>query len=124
MFPEVWTGVVCGVYTASPAVLAGYARYAVQDKTYPGMVLADDPRAAVEGVVYFDLDAADLQALDVFEGDDYRRVQVALRLTDDTTITAWTYVYLPTWRLSNQSWLPEHFKLQRFLESYCKEKLG
>lgn len=122
MFPEVWNQVVQGQYPQAVAVARGYRRFAVQDETYPGMI--EISGAEVQGVVYFDVGSPDLAALDAFEGEDYRRVSIPLDLADGSPIQAETYLYLPLARLSQRDWRPENFEMRRFLETYCRARLG
>lgn len=122
MFAPVWERVVAGRYRSSAATLAGHARFALRDDTYPGTVAA--PGGTVAGVVYFDIDAADLAALDHFEGSEYRRTDVQLRLDDGSVLAAQTYLFEAHGRLSDQPWNPDTFALERFLDSYCRDKLG
>lgn len=117
MFPEVWRRVVRGDYRCAPASVAGYARYAIAGETYPGMIRLGDGR--VEGVVYFDVAAQDVAALDVFEGAEYRRDTVTVRLQSGAVAEAATYIYLVPGRLLESPWLPESFQMQRFLDTYC-----
>lgn len=122
MFAPVWGRVVRGTYRSAAAQLAGYRRYALADDTYPGMVLQDG--ASVEGVLYFDVDDTDLAALDHFEGAEYRRCSVVLDTHTPTATAAHTYVFEAVQRLSQQPWDPASFALQRFLDSYCRDKLS
>ena len=75
MFPQIWQRVACvtssGDYRSAPAIAPGCARYALVDDIYPGMIVS--PNASAEGVLYFDVDAQDVAALDAFESDEYRR---------------------------------------------------
>lgn len=122
MFPAIWQRVVRGSYRALPATAAGFARYAVREATYPGMVR--EPGAAVEGVVYLDVDATDLAALDAFEGDEYRRETITVRLADGARLTADAYVFLAVQRLLPTPWEPEAFQAARFMASYCPDERG
>ncbi|GAA4033178.1 gamma-glutamylcyclotransferase family protein [Actimicrobium antarcticum] len=122
MFPVVWQRVVRGEYIAEPARIADYQRYAVRGDTYPG--ITPRPGGSVDGLVYLNVDAADLAALDHFEGDGYRRIRVAASTTSGDTIMVQTYVFRNPAALSDQPWLPQAFQLQRFLETYCRDKLG
>ena len=121
MFAPVWERVVQGRYRQATAVLARHARFALLDDSYPGMVSAAD--SSVPGVVYFDIDGADLAALDHFEGHEYRRTNVQLRLDDGTPLAAQTYLFEALGRLSDQPWDPATFAMDRFLDSYCRDKL-
>jgi len=78
MFPEVWQRVVRGDYRSAPAVLDGHARFALAGETYPGAIARSG--AIVAGIVYFDVSDADVAALDAFEGSQYRRDRVRIRL--------------------------------------------
>ena len=122
MFAPVWSIVVEGVYRSLAATLVDHARQAVVAQDYPGMV--PRPGATVSGVVYLDVDAADLARLDRFEGDDYRRESVEVMSGDGSAVTAETYVYLPTERLLPAPWEPGAFALQRFLDTYCRDWSG
>lgn len=122
MFAPVWQRVVAGSYRSVPATLDGHARFSLAGDTYPGMLARADH--AVRGVLYFDVAAADLAALDSFEGDQYQRCQVETRTDDGLAVCAETYVFEAVHRLSDQAWEPENFALQQFLDSYCRDKLG
>ncbi|WP_293776674.1 gamma-glutamylcyclotransferase family protein [uncultured Oxalicibacterium sp.] len=119
MFPAVWERVVRGRYRSAPAMLPGYARHAVEGETYPGMVQQSD--SAVNGVLYFDVDEADLLALDVFEGGEYRREQVRVSIAADENQMAATYVFMAADRLTRQPWQPEAFRMQHFMDAYCPD---
>ena len=122
MFPQVWQRVVRGIYRAAKGTLADCCRYAIDRETYPGMVR--ETGASVTGVVYFDVDTADLTALDAFEGPDYLREAVGVALESGDIVPAETYFYLPRVRLLEMPWEPEAFQLQRFLDTYCRTRLG
>lgn len=122
MFPEVWRRVVRGEYRSAPAVLDGHARYALAGETYPGTIARSG--ASVAGIVYFDVSDADVAALDAFEGSEYRRDQVQVSLASGEAADAHTYIYLLPQKLSESPWLPETFQMQRFLGTYCRERLG
>ena len=122
MFPEVWNRVVRGSYRAERARLDGHGRFEIVGETYPGMVMLDG--ASVEGVLYFDVEAADIAALDAFEGDQYRRANVQVRLDSGATVQAGTYIYLLAQKLSDSPWRPEAFQMAKFIGSYCRQKLG
>ncbi len=116
-FPAVWSRVVAGSYRSMAASAAGYARYTVRGETYPGAVA--ELGAVLQGVVYFDVDAADCAALDQFEGPDYRRIGIAVLGADGNTHAAQTYMYLRHDKLGKVIWKPEEFALREFLDTYC-----
>ena len=122
MFAEVWTRVVTGRYRALAARLADHARFAVAGETYPGMIASAG--ATVDGVLYLDVDDADVARLDRFEGDDYRRETVTLACADGSTRTGDTYVYLPRDRLTKSPWDPDAFPMDVFIATYCRDHLA
>lgn len=118
MFAQVWQYVVRGNYRSAAATVIDHGRFTVTDKTYPGMI--ELANAAVRGVVYFDVTAQDVAALDAFEGPDYRRDCIAASLDSGEILKVSTYIYLDQARLSARPWLPEQFQMQRFLATYCR----
>lgn len=122
MFPEIWQRVVRGNYRSATATLPGFARYALADDTYPGMVAQAE--AVVEGVLYYDVAPPDLAALDAFEGREYRREKVNVVIESGETVIACTYIFLAEQRLSGLPWEPQAFQMSRFIGTYCSDKLG
>lgn len=122
MFPEIWQRVVRGNYRSATATLPGFARYALADDTYPGMVAQAE--AAVEGLLYYDVAPPDLAALDAFEGREYRREKVNVVIKSGETVIACTYIFLAEQRLSGLPWEPQAFQMSRFIGTYCSDKLG
>ena len=121
MFPEVWTRVVVGDYRSVRARLEGHARFEVRDQSYPGMVA--QAGSSVEGVLYLDVGDADFARLDHFEGDDYARASIEVACEDGIARAAETYVYRLRDRLLNTLWQADRFAMQRFLDTYCRDKL-
>jgi gamma-glutamylcyclotransferase (GGCT)/AIG2-like uncharacterized protein YtfP len=143
MFAPVWQRVVGGAYRSAPAWLDGYARHALADDAYPGMIEAAGSR--VDGLVYFDVTDADLARLDAFEGDEYRRIAVSLTLREAAPdgspgpagsagslpdaeptrrLSAQTYLFTAVHRLAPHAWEPGRFALAGFMATYCRDKLG
>ena len=122
MFAPVWQRVVSGRYRSEAADLAGYRRLAIVDETYPGIVEID--AGSVAGTLYLDVNDADLQALDDFEGTDYQRRAVQVTTPAGTLATAQTYVFLAPQRLASHDWNPAAFPLARFMATYCRDRLG
>ena len=122
MFPAVWQRVVSAQYQSLPATVQDFRRFAVLNDTYPGLIAS--PGGSVEGVIYHNVAPDDVARLDHFEGDDYRRIEIDAHLTDGSTQLVQTYLMLRPQGLSDQPWLPENFALQRFLDTYCRDKLG
>lgn len=117
MFDEVWSRLVAGSYTHVEATAHGYARFGVRDQTYPGAI--HHSGASLEGVVYFDVDPADLARIDRFEGEDYRRVEVDLFCADGRRVLAAMYLFLPAERLDDTPWRPETFAADTFFNTYA-----
>jgi gamma-glutamylcyclotransferase (GGCT)/AIG2-like uncharacterized protein YtfP len=122
MFADVWSRVVKGRYASIEGRVEHHARYAIDGADYPGMVARDGSR--VTGRLYLDIDDDDLRRLDEFEGVDYRRDVVTVTAADGIVRDAETYVYLRGERLLDTAWVPEEFAMQRFLETYCRDRLG
>jgi gamma-glutamylcyclotransferase (GGCT)/AIG2-like uncharacterized protein YtfP len=114
--PEVVELVVGRVLPARPARLHDYARHRVRDQLYPGIV--PRPGASTVGTLLVDLDDADLQRLDDFEGSLYVRTRVEVFLPvligSDRELcrTAFTYVVRRDCvdRLSDDAWSRERFE--------------
>jgi gamma-glutamylcyclotransferase (GGCT)/AIG2-like uncharacterized protein YtfP len=92
-----------------PALLAGYARHAVRDEDYPGMVPLTGVQVA--GVLYRGLSEGALDRLDRFEGEMYERRRVCVRDARGLDTEAWTYVFRSGFshRLLPGDWSFEHF---------------
>ncbi|KAL5117498.1 hypothetical protein ACEQ8H_004663 [Pleosporales sp. CAS-2024a] len=101
-----------------PAVLHAHQRHRVRHADYPALVPAS-PSASVRGTLVEGLSDADLWRLDVFEGHEYARTRVDVRLlrdadadadADGPPITADTYVWVAgRERLEAQEWDFVHF---------------
>jgi gamma-glutamylcyclotransferase (GGCT)/AIG2-like uncharacterized protein YtfP len=116
MFAPVWRHVVRSTYRFEAAAIEGHARYAVRGELYPGLIA--EAHASTAGVVYFDVRAEDVLALDLFEGDEYRRETVKVRLADGRLVDADTYIYCKEGGLSLHPWVPEAFDMQGFMQTY------
>jgi hypothetical protein len=130
MFPAVWTRVVAGSYRSLPATLHGFRRQRVRGQDYPALEHAPAGPGTVEGVLYLEVNADDLAALDAFEGPDYRRIEVPLILgqppADEptaaaTVVTADTYLFVAADKVEPGDWDPAAFerdRMGRFLREY------
>lgn len=139
MFDEVWSRIVSGRYTSVPATLAGYSRFAVTGEQYPGVIPGADPSAdpgtvsdtaidastvppMVEGVLYYGVNEADVERLDIFEGEFYNRCTEQVTVAGGM-ISAQVYVIKPAYQylLAPEAWDVERFKQQglvEFIERY------
>ena len=124
MYPLVWERVVAGRYRALPGTVRGFARRRIAGEVYPAMLRAS-PASAVEGVLYLDLSAGDVAALDHFEGSAYERIEVMVETADGDSYPAWSYLYVDSSRVEEAPWEPGRFAgedLAYFIDSYCRER--
>ncbi len=91
MCEDIMSAVAAARCAHRAAVLDGYRRAPVVGEQYPGMVPASGGR--VRGVLYLDLPESAWPRLDAFEGGQYRREQVRVRLEDGRCEAAWAYVF-------------------------------
>ena len=102
-----------------PAMLPGYVRHRVVDCDYPAIVASSEPTSCVRGTFVEGLTAADIWRLDIFEGDEYERVKVPLRLLDEDDrqgdeMMAETYVWIaPRTMLEAREWDFQEFKREK-----------
>jgi gamma-glutamylcyclotransferase (GGCT)/AIG2-like uncharacterized protein YtfP len=121
MFPEVWDRVVGRGFTPAPATATGFAVYRVRNGLYPVLVRAVASQV-VQGVVYRDLDAETIAALDAYESDFYERIAIDATLADGTTLTSQAYL-LSSENLrhaSEEPWDAADFK-RNSLASYLRQ---
>ena len=134
MFPAIWTRVVAGRYRSLPARLRGFRRLRVRGEDYPALervpgAAPADGSAAVDGVLYLDVAATDLAALDRFEGADYRRIEVAVVVRQDASggppagsaLLAAPYLFVADHKVEPVAWDPVEFereRIARFLREY------
>ena len=139
MFDEVWSRIVSGHYASAPATLSGYSRFAVIGEQYPGVIPGADSgidlgtvsdtaidantvAPMVEGVVYYGVNEADMERLDIFEGEFYNRCTEQVTVAG-AMISAQVYVIKPAYQylLAPEAWDIERFKqqgLEEFIERY------
>lgn len=80
-----------GLPAARPARLDGFSRHPVAGEEYPG--IRANSGHAVDGVLYLDVSPEQLARLDAFEGAQYLRRPVTVRLADGSRQEAQTYVF-------------------------------
>ena len=111
--PDVLTLVLGHAVDPAPRIAALAPRHRVvffPQRTYPALV--PDPTTVAEGPLLRDLSAADLAALDLFEGDEYSRkaVEIIVSGTPERADVYWPEVPIqaggPDWRL--QDWTTRH----------------
>lgn len=101
------------------ASLRGYRCEGVRGAAYPAII--EDPSRSVTGRLYHGLSPTALNALDRFEGDEYRRRVVTVVAVDGRAQQAWCYVIAPRWRrrLDGRLWDPEQFE-RWYLAAYLR----
>ena len=87
----------------------GYSRRSVKGEVYPALV--SDEKGEVEGILYKDVPAGAWDRLDRFEGEIYSRQSVQIRLPDEITVPAETYVVGPAFpnHLEETEWNFDNF---------------
>ena len=75
--PEPWQA---SLLTIKPAILHAYCRHKVRDCDYPAII--PSASSTVRGTVVTGLTTGDLWRLDIFEGDEYARKKVKVRVLD------------------------------------------
>lgn len=122
MFDQVWARVVAGNYQKTAAVLKGYDRKRVRGGSYP-VVYPSSIHSQVPGIVYFGVSSADLEKLDLFEGEYYVKKNELVATREGKTVSAAVYVlkeeYYPM--ISFEEWDAAHFEkvdMQRFIDRY------
>lgn len=118
MFADVFLQVTGQTCQSTPAELVGWRRYGLKGLSYPGAVQTDQANDRIQGVLWFDVSAAALAALDQFEGDQYRRVTTHAQTNDGKTFQVQIYEWLMTSELEG-SWSPEVFN-QRHRASFVQ----
>ena len=114
--PEVMLAVTGRSFKSIPAVLNGYQRLAVKNKTYPAILKRDG--CYVNGVLYQNIDAEAITLLDQFEDVCYDRELVDIDV-DNKMEKAFVYVWKDEYKnqLSNEEWCLEEFK-RKYLKRY------
>lgn len=122
MWADIWASVCGREHAAVDAELQGYARHPVRGQDYPGLAAAGAD-AVVAGRLYLDVDEAPLARLDAFEGAEYERVTVTVRLADGRREAAFCYLFRAAFagRLFPGDWNPVAFEAEgkaRFVAAY------
>jgi gamma-glutamylcyclotransferase (GGCT)/AIG2-like uncharacterized protein YtfP len=118
LIPDVMRRVTGRTLRATAATLRGYVALRVKGEVYPALVAFPDK--LVEGILYFDLDAATLKRLDTFEGAGYRRTTVTVETCTGEWEEAVVYLARPALRreLLAKEWDADEFRerhLRKFL---------
>jgi hypothetical protein len=110
-----------------PAVLQGYRRRRAQYGDYPG--ITPDPHHEVRGMYVTGLTDANMHDLNTFEGEDYVRKTVKVRLLTEVgddkgsgnvegeEVECEMYVFLEKSSLEDSEWDFEEFRMQKMHEA-------
>ncbi|KAK9775591.1 hypothetical protein SCAR479_07697 [Seiridium cardinale] len=116
-----------------PALLHGYCRRRVRDADYPG--ITPDPDHEVRGMLVTGLTSANIYHLDFFEGDEYTRekvkVKVLTRVGDDEgkgnvegeEVETEVYVFKSPEYLEDREWDFHEFRTQK-MKRWTREDYG
>lgn len=108
--------------TIHPATLPLHRRHRVRGHDYPGLIPTENESASVRGTFVTGLTEGDLWRLDIFEGDDYSRQKVDVRLLDEggaenkaqREVETETYLWVAGNELLEEGeWDIEHFVKER-----------
>lgn len=117
--PEVMRAVTGAAFPARPARLVGYARYALRDRSFPG--LRAEAGAVTAGLLYGGIDAGALLRLDGFEDDFYRRETLLVAPEAGPPVAAEVYVVPPE---HYSLLLPRPWNLDEFRRAALQEFMG
>jgi len=103
-----------------PAILEGYRRCALSERSYPGLV--SDAEVSVDGLLCYGLTEVELATLDRFEGDEYDRAKVTVETVKGTE-RAQTYLLSEKGMelLTVRGWDPEDFR-KKDLDLFLREE--
>lgn len=116
-----------------PAVLQGYCRRRVKYADYPG--ITPDPDHSVRGVYVTGLTDANMYHLDAFEGSDYDRKKVKVRLlkkvgddqgkgnVEGDEVECEVYVFKDASALEEREWDFHEFRTQK-MKNWTREDYG
>lgn len=124
--------IIQSLYTFTPALLHDYCRHRVKGEDYPAII--PEPGQSVLGTYVTGLTDANIAKLDHFEGDEYARLPVKLRLLEkvgsasgegqvegeerDTT----AYVFIVPERIEKGEWDFEHFRKEK-LQKWARDEI-
>lgn len=121
--------VIKGLHTFTPAVLQDYCRHRVQYADYPAII--PEEGHSVRGIYVTGLTEANMGKLDFFEGSEYDRKSVKVKLVkkegdkevEGEEKDVISYVFKFPHRLEHGEWDFEHFKNER-MRLWVREDVG
>ncbi len=90
MWQEVLSSVIGRICPMEKALLKGFKRCRIKGQIYPG--IKKDPDSTVRGQLIRGLNEKDLQRLDRFEGQEYKRIKVTVINSHGEKEEVFTYV--------------------------------
>jgi gamma-glutamylcyclotransferase (GGCT)/AIG2-like uncharacterized protein YtfP len=110
MYESVWSLVVSVSYERTLADLSGYRRRLLRGQVYPAL-LAGDATDTVQGVIYLDVQPGDIERLELFEGELYRREKVGCVTRHGERLAAEAFVIRPEYLhlVIDRDWDPDLF---------------
>ena len=121
MYDRVWQQIVSGFHQKIPAEIIGYKRLKVKNADYPGLVKGE---GIVQGLVWLNVSQSNIERLDSFEGEFYKRVAGVAKDINNNPIVVNFYLiqdlYLSI--LEDIAWNKEEFEqhgLEKFLKNYA-----
>jgi gamma-glutamylcyclotransferase (GGCT)/AIG2-like uncharacterized protein YtfP len=108
MCPEVYSAVTGQNLVAKSGALEGYQIYSLKDRVYPGIKPA--PNVKVSGLVS-KVDGQTLDNLDWFEGSEYERKKVEVKLDSGELVECFCYILKSTHHhiIDHEEWDFQHF---------------
>jgi len=91
--PRIISFVLDRIPESAQARLYGFARFAIQNEDFPGILAKED--SYTDGTAFFGITLAEWEELDYYESDLYDRQTVRLELEDGTNTQAEVYVIPP-----------------------------
>lgn len=76
------------------AVITGYHRFAIKDRSYPALCKTSNCNEQVEGVLLKNVPDEPMRILDEFEGHEYVRTPVIVRTAGGEDIQAFVYEWV------------------------------
>lgn len=111
MYPEFIEELAGRRYEMKEATLHGYRRYRVKEKIYPGVIPGE---GRVEGKLLLDVDPGSIQLFDMYEGEEYKRIEVEV-ISEGQTYKAYMYLFKQPEHLEGE-WSPEAIDRQLVLD--------
>ena len=94
MYRDIFEAVTQSSPDCTQAILLGWKRFSLNNREYPGAMPAHEGESSIQGVLWLNVDANALCALDQFEGTEYQRVRVKVSDNNGLHYDALVYQWL------------------------------